>query len=182
MSRTGTSRPADGRPDAVRGRWPGGVAARRYGDGWGSASYYRPHGEAGLAEPAEPEPEYEYFGLGHEGKTHMDRFDVSVGDSGQDRYVVTVRGELDLATADRLWTELEPLLEPKAVVVLDGTGITFLDSSGLRVLLQAGNRASAGGAAFRLVAPQPAVQRVLELAGTGSHLQTRETVPAALDG
>ena len=96
--------------------------------------------------------------------------------------MVTVRGEVDLATADRLWTELEPLLSAEAVVVLDGTEITFLDSSGLRVLLQAGNRAAADGAAFRLVAPQPAVQRVLELAGTGEYLQTRESVPAALAG
>jgi anti-anti-sigma factor len=112
----------------------------------------------------------------------MDRFAVSVGDSGQGRRVVTVRGELDLATADRLWAELEPLLHAQAVIVLDGSEITFLDSSGLRVLLQAGNRASSDGAAFRLVAPQPAVQRVLELAGTGDHLQTRESVQAALVG
>src|SRR5258708_5818295 len=112
----------------------------------------------------------------------MDRFTPSVRDSHLGRYVVAVRGELDLATADRLWTELEPLLSPRAVVVLDGTEITFLDSSGLRVLLQAGNRAASDGAVFRLVAPQPAVQRVLELAGTGEHLQTRDTVPAALAG
>jgi anti-sigma B factor antagonist len=112
----------------------------------------------------------------------MDRFAVSVGESGAGRMVVTVRGELDLATADRLWTELEPLLVPRSVVVLDGAGITFMDSSGLRVLLQAGKRAAADGAVFRLVAPQPAVQRVLELAGTASHLETRDSVPAALDG
>ncbi len=112
----------------------------------------------------------------------MDRFAVSVGESGQGRYVVSVRGELDLATADRLWTELEPLLAPQTVVVLDATEITFLDSSGLRVLLQASNRATTGGAAFRLVAPQHAVQRVLDLAGTGDHLQTRDTIDAALAG
>jgi anti-anti-sigma factor len=112
----------------------------------------------------------------------MDRFAVSVGASGQGRYVVTVRGELDLATSDRLWAELEPLLAPQAVVVLDGTQISFLDSSGLRVLLQANNRATSGGADFRLVAPHQAVQRVLELAGTGDHLQTRDTVDEALAG
>ncbi|MBS2965069.1 STAS domain-containing protein [Actinocrinis puniceicyclus] len=112
----------------------------------------------------------------------MDRFAVSVADSGDDRYVVTVRGELDMATADRLWTQLEPLLEPQTLVVLDGTEVTFLDSSGLRVLLQAGNRATSGGATFRLVAPQQAVQRVLDLAGTKDHLQTRQTVDAALAG
>lgn len=112
----------------------------------------------------------------------MDRFAVTLGESGRGRTVVTVRGELDLATADRLWLELEPLLQPRTVVVLDGSGITFLDSSGLRVLLQAGKRAAADGAAFRLVAPQPAVQRVLEIAGTGGHLDTRQSVSAALDG
>jgi anti-anti-sigma factor len=115
----------------------------------------------------------------------MDRFAVSVRKDGVDgtgRYVVTVRGELDLATADRLWAELEPLFEQGTLVVLDGAQITFLDSSGLRVLLQAANRASSGGAEFRLVAPQPAVQRVLDLAGTGDHLQTRDSVPGALAG
>ena len=112
----------------------------------------------------------------------MDRFAVSLGESGRGRTVVTVRGELDLATADRLWIELEPLLGLHGVVVLDGSGISFLDSSGLRVLLQAGKRAAADGATFRLVAPQPAVQRVLELSGASGHLETRESVPAALEG
>lgn len=122
------------------------------------------------------------FDYEYKGAAPMDRFTVAVGESGKGRYVVTVRGELDLATADRLWTELEPLLAPESVVVLDATDITFLDSSGLRVLLQAGNRATTGGAAFRLVAPQQAVQRVLDLAGTGDHLQTRDSVAAALAG
>lgn len=112
----------------------------------------------------------------------MDRFAVSVGESGEGRTVVTVRGELDLATADRLWVELETVLLSRNLVVLDGSGISFLDSSGLRVLLQAGKRAAADGVSFRLVAPQPAVQRVLELAGASGHLETRESVPAALEG
>jgi anti-sigma B factor antagonist len=110
----------------------------------------------------------------------MDRFAVSAGESGEGRYVVTVRGELDLAAADHLWKELEPLITPGGLVVLDGTDMTFLDSSGLRVLLQAAKRATATAASFRLVAPQPAVQRVLELAGTAGFLETRADVPSAL--
>lgn len=112
----------------------------------------------------------------------MDRFAVSVDQSGPGGHVVAVTGELDLAAAEGLWSEIEPLIAPGALVVLDGTGMTFLDSSGLRVLLLAGNRASSAGAAFRLVAPQPAVQRVLELAGAAGHLETREDVAAALAG
>ena len=112
----------------------------------------------------------------------MESFAVDIAESDPRRYVVTVRGELDLATADRLWTSLEPLIKADTVVIVDGTEMTFLDSSGLRVLLLAGNRAAAGSAAFRLVAPQPAVQRVLSLAGVGTHLEIRADVASALAG
>jgi anti-anti-sigma factor len=112
----------------------------------------------------------------------MDRLAVSVGETGQGRYVVTVSGELDLATADSLWTRLEPLMLPEVLVVLDASEMTFLDSSGLRILLLAGSRASTTGGAFRLAAPQPAVQRVLELTGAGLRLETRDDVQAALAG
>ena len=111
-----------------------------------------------------------------------ERFAVDVREAGPGRHVVTVTGELDLATAEQLWTGLEPLITARALVVLDGTAMTFLDSSGLRVLLLAGKQASAAGAAFRLVAPQPAVRRVLDLSGAGGHLETRQDVSAALAG
>jgi anti-sigma B factor antagonist len=113
----------------------------------------------------------------------MERFEAEVGSAGQggDR-VVTVRGELDLAAADRLWETIEPLLLPGVLVVLDGTDLTFLDSSGLRILLQAHKRAESDGAVFRLIAPQLPVQRVLNLAGADNYLQLRADVAAALEG
>lgn len=112
----------------------------------------------------------------------MDRFTVSVTEHDRGRYVVAAAGELDLAVADGLGAELEPLITPGAVVVLDGSGLTFMDSSGLRVLINASNRAEAAGATFRLVAPQAAVRRVLELAGADDFLATRADVPSALAG
>jgi len=96
--------------------------------------------------------------------------------------VVTARGELDLAAAGQLWERLEPLLQPGALVVFDGTELTFLDSSGLRILLQAHKRAESDGAVFRIVAPQPAVQRVLDLAGADKYLRLRADVAGALAG
>jgi anti-sigma B factor antagonist len=113
----------------------------------------------------------------------MERFQAEVEPAGQGGgRVVTARGELDLAAADSLWELIEPLLKPGALVVLDGTRLSFLDSSGLRVLLQAHKRAESDGAAFRLVAPQAPVQRVLDLAGAGSYLHVRADVAAALEG
>jgi anti-sigma B factor antagonist len=112
----------------------------------------------------------------------MERFEVLVGSAGDGDRLVTVRGELDLAAAELLWESLEPLLLPGVLIVLDGTQMSFLDSSGLRVLLQAHKRAQTDGAVFRVVAPQPAVQRVLDLAGANKHLQLRKDLAAALAG
>jgi len=112
----------------------------------------------------------------------MERFDVSIEGNGPGRHVVTVRGELDLATADRLWAQVEPLIGPDVRIVLDASGMTFLDSSGLRVLLLMHNGAAAGNGSLLLVAPPPAVQRVLDLAGVTGLLETRADVQAALTG
>lgn len=113
----------------------------------------------------------------------MERFEAEVVPAGQGGdWLVTVRGELDLAAADRLWQTVEPLLLPGVLVVLDGTGMTFLDSSGLRVLLQSHKRAETDGAAFRVIAPQLPVQRVLSLAGADAYLQLRDDVASALAG
>jgi anti-anti-sigma factor len=112
----------------------------------------------------------------------MERFELGVEAAEGGGRVVTARGELDLAAAERLWEQLEPLLAAGALVVFDGTQMTFLDSSGLRVLLQAHKRAESDGAQFRVVAPQDAAQRVLQLAGADKHLQLRANLQAALAG
>lgn len=111
----------------------------------------------------------------------MDSFAVEVGETSADgRTVVTVSGELDMAEAEDLWSRMEPLIKPGAVVVLDGGGLTFMDSVGLRVVLQARSVASLEGAAFRLADPQPAIQRVLKLAGVDKLVETHPSVAEAL--
>jgi anti-sigma B factor antagonist len=111
----------------------------------------------------------------------MDSFAVEVGEtSAEGRTAVTVRGELDMAEAEHLWSRMEPLIRPGAVVVLDGSGLTFMDSVGLRVVLQARSVASLEGASFRLAEPQPAIQRVLKLAGVDKLVETYPTVAEAL--
>ena len=59
---------------------------------------------------------------------------------------------------------MEPLLVPGATVVMDCSAVTFFDSTGLRVALQAANQAQRIGATFGLAALPPAVGQVLELA------------------
>ena len=108
------------------------------------------------------------------------------GASGADpRFaVLAVSGELDLGTADLLWPHLELALVsgPAEVVVLDATDLEFIDSSGLRVLLRAARIAHGDprSAAFRVVAPHPVVQRVLDFSGARQALDVRDSVAEAL--
>ena len=52
-----------------------------------------------------------------------------------------VTGELDVAVAGRLQTRLEALADAGEAVVLDLSGLTFIDSSGLNVIVTAHRRA-----------------------------------------
>jgi anti-sigma B factor antagonist len=85
--------------------------------------------------------------------------------------VVTVRGEIDVATSPRLRTELSALLGRGATeITLDFSGVTFVDSSGLGVLVGALKRLRDGGGtddarALRIVGVQPAVRKVFEITG-----------------
>jgi anti-anti-sigma factor len=112
----------------------------------------------------------------------VDRLEIKVSSDGPQRHIVALRGELDLAAADRAWTELEPLIGEGSFIVLDGTELEFLDSSGLRVLALAAHRARDARAGLRLVAPHHAVQRTLALAGAEKLIETRASVEAALAG
>ena len=84
---------------------------------------------------------------------------------------VTLRGELDLDRAGALAEELSSLAAQGATsVVIDVSGLNFIDSSGLRALLSAREQLEGAGASLRLAELSPAVDRVLEMTGTRSLL------------
>ena len=74
-------------------------------------------------------------------------FDLTVTRDGGGACHVALRGELDLATAARLE---QALAEAGDEVVLDLRGLTFMDSTGVRVLLEA---AAGHGPGLRMIAP-----------------------------
>jgi anti-anti-sigma factor len=111
----------------------------------------------------------------------MDHFTAVVDKHGPNQFVVAVAGELDLAHADDLAGELDRLIAPGALIVIDARELTFMDSSGLRALLQAAARAESATATVRLAAPTPAVKLVLDLTGAGVVLDTRADVSGALE-
>ena len=71
------------------------------------------------------------------------------------RPALSVRGELDIATAPQLAEAVEAQLSqaPRSLV-LDLTGTTFLDSSGARQLALVARRAAAADVALQVVCPR----------------------------
>jgi anti-sigma B factor antagonist len=82
--------------------------------------------------------------------------------------VVHVGGELDLMTAPRLSTQLnlaEAVVVPPSPVVLDLTGLTFLGSAGLSVLLEHHRRCVELGSSLEIVPGGRAVTRPITVTG-----------------
>jgi anti-sigma B factor antagonist len=77
---------------------------------------------------------------------------------------VTAIGELDLATVAQLQTQIRELREAGfAHVVLDLRQLTFMDSSGVALILAEDRFARLNGQNFSLISGTPAIQRVLTL-------------------
>lgn len=75
-------------------------------------------------------------------------------------------GEIDSFSAGLLAERLH--VDP-TITTLDLAGISFIDSSGLRVLVAA-NQGADGTSGIRLRSPSSAVQRLLEISGLTGHL------------
>jgi anti-anti-sigma factor len=73
-----------------------------------------------------------------------------------------LEGELDLATAKDLLVAIRDRPGAEARLTLDFSGITFMDSSGLRALLEAA-RDREDGDLLVILDPSPQVRRVLDI-------------------
>ena len=79
--------------------------------------------------------------------------------------MIAATGELDLSGAAVLEAELERVTEDpeRGTVVLDLSGLEFMDSSGLRLVVVADMRARDAGRRFTLVRGDETVHRVFEI-------------------
>ena len=87
--------------------------------------------------------------------------------SHSDRCVITPSGDLDMSTAETLEAAIRAAEATDAQrIVIDLSGVTFMDSTGLRLLLQADARSRSDSQRLRLVRGSRRVQRVFELTNT----------------
>ncbi|MEW8957995.1 hypothetical protein MHOCP_14900 [Moorella humiferrea] len=95
-----------------------------------------------------------------------------------------VKGEVDLENADLLRRELEASLDHARpqVLLLDLEGVTFMDSSGLGVILGRYRRLKKEGGRVVICRPQPQVRRLLEISGLSKIMTIHPEGPETLGG
>jgi anti-anti-sigma factor len=87
----------------------------------------------------------------------------SVEVTGGSPAIVQASGELDVASAPQLRASLVAL--DQGAVILDMAAVTFMDSSGISVLLGAHQRAVDLGHQLTVRSPSPQVTKVLAITG-----------------
>ncbi|MCY0943087.1 MULTISPECIES: STAS domain-containing protein [Streptomyces] len=91
--------------------------------------------------------------------------------------VVAPHGDLDADTIGTLTAEIESAAAAHRAVILDASGITFSDSSFLRLMLTTNQRVD-----LRIAAPSPVVARLFQLVCVEDVLRLFPTVQAARAG
>jgi anti-sigma B factor antagonist len=92
--------------------------------------------------------------------------------------VVTPPREVDVASAPALRLDLTAALERRRWALVDLSEVTFVDSSGLGVLVASRMLARELGGDLALIGPQPNVATVLEVTGLAAVFVTFETLAA----
>ena len=88
-----------------------------------------------------------------------------------DIHVIALSGEIDLANAFDVEAELERVEATDAgAIVVDLSGLQFIDSTGLRVLVAADARSRADSSRLSLLRPPDRVLRIFNISGFADRL------------
>lgn len=87
------------------------------------------------------------------------------------RMTLAPRGELDLATVPSLEREIDSLPWPQLTeLVFDLSGLMFIDSTGLSVLIRAAQRAATAGVRFSVIRASEQARTLFTIAGVTDSL------------
>jgi anti-sigma B factor antagonist len=80
--------------------------------------------------------------------------------------VVTVTGELDVATAEQAYAYISAVIDDRpSAVSVDLAGLTFCDASGLGVLARVARHARQAGRQLRLTSARPSLLKIMRITG-----------------
>lgn len=94
--------------------------------------------------------------------------------------VVSPTGEIDQQTSEPLRQALDAIAPPGPRVVADMSGVSFMDSTGINILIAAHRDLTQIGGWLRLAAPTDPVLRTIRLVGVDAVIDCHETLRQAL--
>jgi anti-sigma B factor antagonist len=97
----------------------------------------------------------------------------------EDARLIRAVGELDMSSAPALRHELETACDEVVTTLLDLAEVTFIDSTGLHLLLDASRSANRHAWSFFIVRPSAAVTRLVDVTGTRDLLMLVEPAAAS---
>lgn len=104
----------------------------------------------------------------------MPTFTVDTGElDGGVRVILS--GDLDLSTAKQAEQAIEEAERSASLIVIDLRRLSFMDSTGLRVIVSADKRAKRSGRRAVIVQGPSAVRRVFEITRLGERLEIVDT-------
>jgi anti-sigma B factor antagonist len=95
--------------------------------------------------------------------------------------LVSIQGDLDIASADRLAEPAEVAVSSGCALVVDLSRCSFIDSSGLRSVLQAHHALAEAGEAMAIVAPGSQVRKMLSLTAIDLRVRVFSTQGEAIE-
>lgn len=104
-------------------------------------------------------------------------------DLNNDKLVVSLIGELDHHSAEEVRVRVDDRIQREEVkkVILDFSGVTFMDSSGIGVVVGRYKKINAKGGTLCVADINKSVKRVFELAGLLKIIKNYETVKEAVE-
>ncbi|MFO7614374.1 MAG: STAS domain-containing protein [Bacteroidales bacterium] len=84
-------------------------------------------------------------------------------DKQQQATIICINGRLDTSNYIQLENELMNLITPRSAILIDCTGLDYVSSSGLRVLLLGLKKAEKEGAALALSGLQPVILEIFKI-------------------
>ena len=107
-------------------------------------------------------------------------FEVSIDEHAEAYSVITVRGEVDLHTAPKVQYAIERAAQTDSAVVVDMSGVSFMDSTALSTLVRSKDSLQEQGTSLRLAAPSQAVDRIFSVTGFRDYFEIFPSLEAAI--
>jgi anti-sigma B factor antagonist len=108
------------------------------------------------------------------------QLELSCRNGVEGNQVISVTGELDIATAEQAYSYISAVIDSwPAPVSVDLSGLTFCDASGLGVLAKIARHARQGGRQLKLTSARPSLLKIMRITGLdGTFPELRPSVSA----